>query len=196
MISGDMQRDSQTDWHEGYWWAWHLVILLIGSFTALLLACTSLFACCPALCMTVRLSALVVDNYACQVQSSDADNNTNTQPLDSLFLLLTQFFPPRFLSLVRYVFSRAESYLLIVFCYSLKCELWGQTRAHNSKYRQSCVTNPHTSDLINLIRSGLQCHILTGSHHGEQIPAEDSTFYLFLVNNKQTKAYLMDLTRE
>ena len=146
--------------------------------------------CSPVVQHYAWLSALVGDNYACQVQSSASDNNTNTQPLDSLFLLLTQFSPPpRFLSLVRYVFSRAESYLLIVFCYSLKCELWGQTRAHNSKYRQSSVTNPHTSDLINLIRSGLQCHILTGSHHGEQIPAEDSIFYLFLVNNKQTKAY-------
>ena len=97
--------------------------------------------CSPVVRHYAWLSALVGDNYACQVQSSVSDNNTNTQPLDSLFLLLTKFSPPRFLSQVRYVFSRAQSYLLIVFCYSLKFELWGQTRAHNSKYRQSSVTS-------------------------------------------------------
>ena len=85
---------------------------------------------------------------------------------------------------------------MFVFCYSLKCELWGQTRAHNSKYRQSSVTNPHTSDLINLIRSGLQCHILTGESSWRADTAEDSTFYLFLVNNKQTEAPFMELTGE
>ena len=68
--------------------------------------------CSPVVRHYAWLSALVGDNYACQVQSSASDNNTNTQPLDSLFLLLTKFSPPRFLSQVRYVFSRAQSWAI------------------------------------------------------------------------------------